>query len=108
MIIWNGLGILVPVIAFAILLLTQAVADAVTGVEGYYSAHSALQTAALLAAAAVIWFLGRYLNGKPGRRLVDRETGEEFVMRPRHALFWVKMEYWAVVLVAFAFAAAFL
>ena len=108
MIVWNGLGILVPVIAFATLLLTQAVADAVTGVEGFYTAHSSLQAAALLSAAAVIWFLGRYLNGKPGRRLVDKATGEEFVVRPHHALFWVKMEYWAVVLVLAAFAAAFL
>ena len=56
MIIWSGLGFLVPVVAFATLLLVQAVADAVTGVEGYYSAHDELQIVALLAAAVVLWF----------------------------------------------------
>ena len=108
MIIWSGLGFLVPVVAFATLLLTQAVADAVTGVEGYYSAHTGLQTTALLAAAVVLWFLGRYLNGKPGRRLIDEETGEAFVLRPRHTLFWIRMEYWAVALAVLAFAIPFL
>ena len=108
MIIWSGLGFFVLVVAFATLLLVQAVADAVTGVEGYYSAHSGLQMTALLAAAVVLWFLGRYLNSKPGRRLIDRETGEEFVLRPRHTLFWIRMEYWAVALAGLAFIIPFL
>ena len=107
MIIWSGWGILVPVIAFTILLTTQAVADSLTGVDGYYSAHSALQIVALLAGAVALWFLGRYLNGKPGRRLIDKETGQEFLFRRRHTFFWINMEYWGVALAAVAFAIPF-
>lgn len=108
MVIWTGWGILVPIIAFVCLLLTQAVTDAVVGEPGYYSEHDVPKTIALLVAAAAVWFLGRYFNGKPGRRLVDKDTGEEFVVEPRHSLFWIKMEYWAVALVVAAFAIPFL
>ena len=53
-------------------------------------------SAGLFAAAAANWFIGRRLNGKPGRLLVDPATGEQVVLRRTHRLFWIKMEYWSV------------
>ena len=46
---------------------------------------------------------GRYLNGKPGRILIDKATGEEVIEKPNHHLMFIKMEYWGVIFFAIGF-----
>ena len=41
--------------------------------------------------------MGRKLNGGPTRELVDPTTGERFQFRDSHTLFWIRMEYWAII-----------
>jgi len=98
MIIWKGFGILVPAIMFAAFVLAIPVSDTL----GKYS----LAISQLLAAGA-IWWTGRTLNGKPGRLLQDPQTGEMVELKSTHSLFFIKMEYWAVLVGLIGVAALF-
>jgi hypothetical protein len=44
----------------------------------------------------VVLFVGKRLNERPGRLLVDPETGEEVNLRPAtSSLFFIPMQWWA-------------
>lgn len=95
MIIWSGWGALTALIAGAALvgsvLLDPALArvgiPTPTGVVLVW-----------IAAAILNWMLGTRLNNRPGRELVDPRTDQVVVLRPRHTLFWIPMQYYSVLL----------
>jgi hypothetical protein len=92
----------VAVLAFLGLVLEQLVVDGLYG-QGTYSGHAARRApVGLLVAAVILWPLGRRLNGGEQRQLVDPKTGQTFVVRKEHSLFFVRMEYWAVSLAVVA------
>ncbi len=96
MIIWNGAGLLVPVIAFLPFLATEIIVG-----SDYYAGHTWPKLMAAGVAGALLWLVGRKLNRSPRRVLVDLETSEEVVLPPRrHDLFFVKIEYWCFFIVA--------
>lgn len=75
-IVWRGLGFLVPVFVVLSLLVTSR-----------FPQHQSLAGGlALLASAAILWPIGHKLN---------RE-------QKVHTLFWIPMQYWAIVLAVFA------
>lgn len=98
MVIWSGWGILVVLIPFLALAALQLGADSLVGAGTYRQHNGWLAPVVLVASALAIWLLGRRLNGQSGRVLIDEATGERVIMRPRHSLFWIRMEYWAAVL----------
>ena len=98
MLIWKGLGILVPL--FVVLSLILAVPF--TGDAAKYG----LAFSQLVAAAA-IWWTGRALNARPGRLLHDPQTGETVELKATHSFFFIKMEYWAVLVVSLGVAMLF-
>jgi hypothetical protein len=51
--------------------------------------------ALFLPASVLIWFVGKYLN-KP-KVQVDHQTGQQYVSKGRHALFFIPVEYWAFI-----------
>jgi len=103
MVVWQGLGILVPFVVIVTMAAVQGLADLVMG-GGFYSHHAATQVTAALLAAVLVTALGLYLRGKGGRVVIDKETGREIVLRRRHTLFFIPIEYWGlVVLVLGAF-----
>ncbi len=51
-----------------------------------------------LGAAIAVRFTGVRLNRNTERRLLDPKTGREVIVRRRHTLFWIPMQYWAPVL----------
>src|SRR5262245_61144370 len=69
MIIWSGLGFLVPVIAFLQLFLTEAAVEGMLRDDTYYQTHGWPKLVAFLIAAAIIWPLGNLLNRRPSRVL---------------------------------------
>lgn len=103
MIIWKGLGILVIVIFFAVTVTVQWTANALFGPGTYFLYKAWLFPPALFVVAASCWFLGRYLHQYGKRELIDTTTGQKVVLRSRHSLFFIPMEYWAVPLVLWAF-----
>ncbi len=96
MIIWNGYGILVPVIVFSISLLFQFMLDSLF-YKGFYSSQKWPPFLALSLSSVVIWLLGRRLNKNNERVLVDPKTGEQVKLVKNHSFFWIKMEYWAII-----------
>jgi hypothetical protein len=93
-IVWTGWGILVVAFAGAALVLGLVLDQAVGFRTGL----------AELLAAAGVWFVGVRLNVGRDRTLVDPASGEQVVLRRRHTLFWIPMQYWAVLVAAGAVA----
>lgn len=96
MIVWRGWGILTLAIAVAALAAVELTA-------GPADAWAVQVAVALLVAAAMNLWLGRRLNTGPARVLIDAAAARRIVVRPRHDLLFVPMEYWSA---AFALGAA--
>jgi hypothetical protein len=99
MIIWKGWGISVAFIAVAAWIGGDLAGEKFLGSPDAFNPLSGL---ALAAAAAAIWQLSRYLNRQPGRTVVDKATGREFVLRRSHSLFFIPIEYWAWIVTVLA------
>jgi hypothetical protein len=100
-IIWRGLGFLVPVIAFGGFLASALIVGVAMQDRQYYQRHSWPKLVAAFVAAGLVWCLGRYLNRSPAdRTLVDPNTGEQVVLKSgtRHAFFFMPMEYWGPII----------
>ena len=96
-IIWRGFGIVVLFITLGCALGANLLANKFAG-EGYWSHNAWPFAAAMVAAGAVCWLLGRRLN-KPARKDANPR-------RPwTHDFFFLRMEWWAVPLIAVAIGA---
>jgi len=102
MILWSGWGILTVLFA----LVGAALGAALHGIIPALSDHLAVGIG-LLVAAVVNWLVGVRLNNRPGRELVDPKTGGRVILKRRHTLFWVPMQYYSALLVLIAIAAVF-
>lgn len=105
MIIWSGYGFVVPLITIAAIALAQMLAP-----SDKYSSNpmSGIISFVLLALAGVaIWFLGKKFNTAPGRTMIDKQTGKEVVLRRKHSLFFVPMEYWGPIVAVIGLLIAF-
>lgn len=96
MIIWQGLGILVPVIIGAILFIIPGVFKAVIPHDAFASYFKYISSFSILLGAMAVWFLGKKLNGGKGQMLTDEQTGEKVMLKAKHTLFFINMEYWAI------------
>ena len=94
MLIWSGLGILVPVIMGVCMLLTQLLVGAALHDEKYYGTHAWPILVAMTTTASLVWLLNKRLSRQPGKRLVDPATGKDVLLQPRHSLFFVPLRYW--------------
>lgn len=107
MIIWSGYGVLSVLIAFAGVVLGAAgIEPLIEGAALGLPPGTGLALGLALAAVAN-WFVGVRLNGRPGRELIDPKTGGRVVIRRRHALFWIPMQYYSVLFALLAVAALF-
>jgi hypothetical protein len=50
---------------------------------------------ALALNVCILWFLGRWLNSRPVKVLIDPESGKRLVANA-HSLFWIPLQYWAI------------
>jgi hypothetical protein len=98
-IIWRGLGFLVPVIGIAMLLLSRWGFDVLFG-KGYFREHDWPAYAAVGLASVAIGLFGYLLNYRMRKVVHDPQTGEVVGKSPSHALFFVPVQYWALVLPA--------
>lgn len=47
--------------------------------------------------AIATWIIGRRLNDPAkGHPLIDAKTGETIILRGRHTVFWIEMQWWAI------------
>lgn len=91
---WKGAGALVLIFGIVSALFTNVITSSVFNENNYFASHAWAQAMSLFIAGIASWFLGRHLNNRPGRVLVDKATGEEVTLRPTHHLMFIKMEYW--------------
>ncbi len=94
MIVWQGFGFLVALIPIIFIGGINAIDASDTMTYGF--------EVALLLSAVTIWLLGRKLNSKQGKILIDPETNEPVEIKNKHTLFWIPMEWFAVLIAAFA------
>lgn len=99
MIIWQGLGFLVVVIAIAAFIVAQIALDAIFGTNFFISTPWAKAVWGIVAAIP-IWLIGYKLNNRKGRLLIDPDTNQEVNLVKRHTLFWIPMQYYAPVFFA--------
>ena len=100
MLIWQGLGFLAAIIPIICYVLFSKVVTAALGLS-YTNSHSWPGALATLIGAGFVWLIGWKASG-PGRTLVDLKTGQPVVIKKKHTLFWIPMEYFAIVLVVVA------
>jgi hypothetical protein len=99
-IIWKGFGFLVVIFGIGAVIIADVICNLVTGNGEFTKAHNWPVSLSLLLAAVAVYFIGRHLNHKPGRVMIDKATGREIILRRTHSLFFIPMEYWAFVFAA--------
>jgi len=100
MIIWNGKGYLVAVIVFCCSLIGELISENVYDDDTYYQAHSAPLAIVLLISGIIVSTLARILDRRPKvRRLIDKETGEEVMVRTSDLFFFIPIKYWGPILI---------
>jgi hypothetical protein len=107
MLVWSRWGFLVPAIGFGCLLAAEFGVEAATADDQFYQTHAWPMAAAFGVAGVVVALLGRYVNRREGRRLIDPETGREVIMGGKSTFFFIPMEYWGPLLLIVGLVAAF-
>src|SRR5262245_41332068 len=100
MIIWSGWGFLVAVIAFACLFGANYIVNSAMQDDTYYQTNGWPKLVAFVVAAIITWPVGRLINRKRAEReLIDPDTRERVILTSGggHSLFFIPMEYWAVI-----------
>jgi len=94
--IWSGWGIVVIPVVVGTAVAVGAVGGLALRALGHPELTFLAISLGLFAAAAANWIVGRRLNGRAPRELIDPTTSERVLLRRRHALFWVPVQYWSV------------
>ncbi|MBE9599422.1 hypothetical protein [Pedobacter sp. MC2016-24] len=95
-IIWKGYGFLVPFITIAIVGVISVVFWKLFPTTLFLG-----PCIGSFAAAAAVWFIGNKFNSADKNRvMIDKQSGQEFLFKPDHSLFFIKMQYWAFVIAA--------
>lgn len=98
-VVWRGAGILVGIIVFACLLLTNLVVDAAMHDSRFYTTHGWPKLLALWTAAALVWVFNNKtltkeeLNTLTLTKMEGQKPGKEF-MAAQHSLFFINLKYW--------------
>lgn len=89
MIVWSGRGFLsVLVLALVLVGLTSVLPKEQNNLSYAIS---------LFVAGIFSWIMGKRWNESSQKNLIDKETGEEVILKPNHSLFWIKMQYWGII-----------
>jgi hypothetical protein len=95
-IIWHGWGIVVVGIGLLAALAAGALGEAMN-VDN--AGTTALLGASLIPAGILTWFVGKRMNRGGDRTLLDPATGEQVVLRNRHSLFFIPVEWWGPIMI---------
>jgi membrane protein YqaA with SNARE-associated domain len=100
MIFYRGLGFLALFFFVATGVLVGYILNWVFGIDllatkAWWPLHCAF-----LLGAIVTFALGRYLNRNLDEETIYEKTGPVKVLRPRHTLYFIRMEYWGLIILA--------
>lgn len=102
MVIWSGWGWVVPVFAFFVALGTELLSEAITGQDHFYQSHPWLVVGAMVVAGGLVGLVALFLSRRPARVVIDKQTGQELTLQPKHSFFFVPLRWWAPLLPAIA------
>ena len=102
MVIWTGFGILIPIIfilgvAGGVYLDTLIFdGEQKPGVELIFI------SVGLALSSIICWVLYKSLIKNGTKTLLDKDTGQDVVLKPSHSLFFIPMHWWGVIGAAFS------
>jgi len=106
MLVWTRLGWLVPAIVVLVLVTGQLGLNAALG-EGFYEQNEWVPLAALIVSAMIVGVVGFYLNNKRAdTQYINEKTGQR-VMEGAHTFFFIRFDFWAVLIPLIAVAIYF-
>jgi hypothetical protein len=102
MIIWQGFGILIPIVALLVMLLVQFGLEAIvpSAIMDEYKKWFALLNFLMIAAALHGLAVLLKKIGKP-KIVIDKESGKEIELRRSDSLFFVPARFWPYIVLAF-------
>ena len=100
MIIWSGFGIVVPIVVFAAMLVTQVLINGAMGAN-YYTTHEWPKLLGCTFAALGLLLIGLWMNKPTGKVLVHKVTGAETYVRRHHSFYFIPVQYWSAIVLAF-------
>jgi hypothetical protein len=69
-----------------------------------FTTESWLPLHSLMILGAVVSFIvGRLLNRNTIKEVIYEKSGPEILYKPRHTLYWIRMEYWGPILLVIYF-----
>jgi hypothetical protein len=98
MLMWRGWGIVVVGI---VLIAIFAAALVASSLHIGKDSSSLIMIASLIPAGIATWYVGKRLNRDTVRELIDPRTGEMVRIRSTHDLFFLRVEWWGLILTAF-------
>jgi hypothetical protein len=93
MIIWSGRGFLSIIVLFVTLFLCVSIFS--TENADYSFITTAFVT------GIFSWYFGTKWNKKNERVVIDEKTGQRLKIKNNHTLFWIPMQYWGIIFLAF-------
>lgn len=104
MIVYRGLGYLVFVFFVAPLVVIGSILNYGFGIDvlrtaSWWPLHSMVILGAVLTSG-----FGWHLNRKMMEETIYEKTGPVRVLRPRHTLYYIRMEYWGPIILVIYFA----
>lgn len=106
MIIYSGQGYLVPVLFFVPLIVVGTLLDKGFEIDVLRSTSWLPLHSMMILGAILIFVVGRYLNRNMVEETVYEKSARVKTFRPRHTLYYLRMEYWAPIALAVYFALA--
>lgn len=102
MLIWRGYGILVPVVTFLTLIMTEFSVENITNNENYYQENSWVILLALTVSAIICFLISIYFDSKKFEKVyIEKETGKEVIIRNKNTFFFIEIKYWSILLPLF-------
>ena len=94
MIFWSGKGFLTLLVLVAGIAASQALYEVVSGLKPAQQDHDLMWACSFLIGSVGNLFLARYLDKKPKRMVIDKQTGEEFALDEDGTLFFIRVRKW--------------
>ncbi len=97
MVIWSGLGFIIPIVVIACFLGGHLI------MEDGWSGNTWAQAGSMLLAAIATFAVDKTLLSKrTDTTLMNKETGEDVILRKNDSLFFVPFRFWPFILIALA------
>ena len=105
MIFWSGYGIVVALIGFFTLIMTEFISEYIADDRSFYQENSWVIFIGMIISAVITYGFNKLLQKEKSKIVIDKVTGEEFELRKSHSLFFINIKYWPIlyILIGFAF-----